>query len=337
MDEFQLIARYFKPLAAAEPGALGLADDAAVLGLPPGSDLVVTTDMLVEGVHFRPDDPPDSVGVKALAVNLSDLAAMGAESRAYVLALALPATWTDIHRGDWLAAFTSGLAKGQEEFAIALAGGDTVATPGPLSIAITAIGISPSAGAMRRSDARCDDEVWVSGTIGDGALGLMLLAGTLKLGNAALEQELVDRYRRPRPRLALGRHLAERAHACADVSDGLVADLGHICEASSKAALIERDRIPLSEAARAAVELRPELWATVLTGGDDYELVFTAAAADSAWIQEAAEGSATAVSRIGKIREATTSGAPEPVVAVCDSDGRPVALHVSGWRYFRNT
>ena len=338
MDEFQLIARYLKPLAAAEPGALGLADDAAVLGLPPGSDLVVTTDMLVEGVHFRSDDPPDSVGVKALAVNLSDLAAMGAEPRAYVLALALPAAWPEIRRADWLAAFTTGLAQGQEAFAITLAGGDTVATPGPLSIAITAIGISPAAaGAMRRSAARCDDDVWVSGTIGDGALGLMLLDGNLQLGNAGLEQELVDRYRRPRPRLALGRHLAERAHACADVSDGLVADLGHICEESSKAAIIERDCIPLSEAARAAVALRPELWATILTGGDDYELVFTAAAADSAWIREVAEGSATAVSRIGKITEATTSGVPEPVVALRDGDGHPIALQASGWRYFRNT
>jgi thiamine-monophosphate kinase len=337
VDEFQLISRYLKPLAAAEPGALGLTDDAAVLRLPSGVDLVVTTDMLVEGVHFRSDDPPESVGVKALAVNLSDLAAMGAEPRAYVLALALPAAWLGGQRSAWLGRFTRGLAEGQQALGICLAGGDTVATPGPLSIAITAFGASHPAGALRRSEAKCGDEVWVSGTIGDGALGLMVLTGSLNLHDPALEAELVDRYRRPRPRLALGCRIAGRAHACADVSDGLIADLGHICDASSVTAVIERDRVPLSAAARAAVELRPELWGTVLSGGDDFELVFTAAAADQALIRQAAVGCGTSVTQIGRINQPTTSGTPSPPVAVHADDGRPLALDISGWRYFRNT
>jgi thiamine-monophosphate kinase len=337
VDEFQLISRYMKPLAAAEPGALGLADDAAVLRLAPGGDLVITTDMLVEGVHFRRDDPPESVGVKALAVNLSDLAAMGAEPRAYVLALALPAAWRGEERSAWLGGFTAGLAQGQQALGIPLAGGDTVATPGPLSIAITALGTAPPAGALRRSEAQCGDEVWVSGTLGDGALGLVILSGSLNLRNTALEADLVDRYRRPRPRLALGRRIAGRAHACADVSDGLIADLGHICNASSVTAVIERDRVPLSAAARAAVELRPDLWSTILSGGDDYELVFTAAAGDAPAIRQAADDSGTPISRIGRIKESTTSGKPSPPVTVLADDGRPFAPDIAGWRYFRDT
>ncbi|HYN39266.1 MAG TPA: thiamine-phosphate kinase, partial [Rhodospirillales bacterium] len=332
VDEFELIARYFAPLAAGEPGALGLADDAAVLAMPPGRHLVVTADMLVEGVHFRADDPPDSLGIKALGVNLSDLAAMGAEPRAYLLALALPAAWPETRRQPWLASFAEGLRTMQREFAIPLAGGDTVATPGPLSLAITAIGTAPEGGTLRRAGGRPGDVVWVSGTIGDGALGLRVLNGDHLLDDADLVATLVDRYRRPRPRLALGRALTGIAHACADVSDGLIADLRHICQASQVSAVVEAERVPLSAAARAAVRRDPRLWTTVLTGGDDYELVFIAAAADSERVQRAAADTATAVSAIGRLFDAPATEAGS--VGVLAGDGRRFEPEDDGWKHF---
>jgi thiamine-monophosphate kinase len=333
VDEFQLISRYFAPLAAAEPGALRLGDDAAVLALPPHRDLVVTTDMLIEGVHFRADDPPQSVGVKALAVNLSDMAAMGAMPRAYVLALALPAAWPETQRGSWLASFTAGLAETQDAFEMPLAGGDTVATPGPLSISITAFGLAPKEGAMLRSGARPGDEIWISGTIGDGALGLRVLSGALALGDPELEAALVERYQRPRPRLALGRALAGLAHSCADVSDGLIADLGHICETSSVIAAVDAERLPLSTAACVAIERYPELWGCVLSGGDDYELIFTAAAVDSAAIERVAGTVGTSVSNIGRIGELQTAVTASPVT-VRAADGRTLPPAGRGWSHF---
>lgn len=333
MDEFQLISRYFAPLAAAEPGALRLGDDAAVLALPSGKELVVTTDMLIEGVHFRADDPPQSVGVKALAVNLSDMAAMGAAPRAYVLALALPVAWPEMQRGSWLGSFTTGLAEMQDAFAMPLAGGDTVSTPGPLSISITAFGLAPNEGAILRSGARPDDEVWLSGSIGDGALGLRVLTGSLALDDPLLEAALVERYQRPRPRLALGRALAGLAHSCADVSDGLIADLGHICETSSVIAAVDAERLPLSTAARAAIERYPELWDFVVCGGDDYELVFTAAAADTAAVERVAEKVGTPVSNIGRISELPSPGAVSPVT-VRTADGRVLRPAERGWSHF---
>ncbi|MFO1119582.1 MAG: thiamine-phosphate kinase [Rhodospirillales bacterium] len=332
MDEFELIARYFAPLAAAEPGALGLTDDAAVLPLPAGRELVVTADMLVAGVHFRTDDPAESLGVKALAVNLSDLAAMGADPRAYVLALALPAGWPQAQQQDWLAGFTRGLAEMQRTFAIPLAGGDTVATPGPLALSITAFGTAPPAGPMRRSGARPGDVVWVSGTIGDGALGLQVLDGRLQLDEAVLADALSARYRRPQPRLALGRRLAGLAHACADVSDGLVADLAHICRASAVTATIEAARIPLSAAARVAVSRQPALMAAVLGGGDDYELVFTAAEGDSPTIERCAADAGTSVRAIGQIAKRFEAGAPP--VRVVAADGTEVDITHAGWSHF---
>jgi thiamine-monophosphate kinase len=332
LDEFELIARYFAPLAAAEPGALGLADDAAVLALPTGRPLVVTTDMLVEGVHFRAEDPPESIAAKALAVNLSDLAAMGAEPFAYLLALALPAAWPEVRRRSWLKSFTEGLAVMQQEFAVALAGGDTVATPGPLSLAITALGTAPATGTLRRAGAQPGDLVWVSGTIGDGALGLRVLIGELSLPDAALADALVERYRRPQPRLALGRALTGVAHACADVSDGLVADLSHICRASGVSATIDVGRLPLSAAGQAALALDPALIMAIVAGGDDYELVFTAAAADSSEIERAAADAGIAVGIIGRLVGPLVPGIA-PVV-VQGADGQPFDLAGVGWRHF---
>lgn len=332
MDEFELIARYFAPLAAAEAGALGLRDDGAVLALPPGRELAVTADMLVEEVHFRADDPPDSLGVKALAVNLSDLASMGAEPRAYLLTLALPASWPPERRQQWLAGFTAGLAGLQEEFSVTLIGGDTVATPGPLALSITAFGTTAPAAALRRAGARPGDVIWVSGTIGDGALGLRVLDGRLHVADPAARDALVARYRRPQPRVALGRLLPGLVHACADVSDGLIADLGHICRASQVAATLQAAAVPLSPAAAAAVAGDPALMTHVLTGGDDYELVFTAASGDSSALLACAAQCGTPVTAIGSITEVAQTG-QDPVLTVSPS-GDPIKSAAAGWRHF---
>lgn len=332
MDEFELIARYFAPLAAAEAGALGLRDDAAVLSLPARRELVVTADMLVEGVHFRDEDPPESLGVKALAVNLSDLASMGAEPRAYLLTLALPNAWPAERRQRWLAGFTTGLAGMQREFGIVLVGGDTVSTPGPLALSITAFGTTTPAGAMRRAGARPGDILWVSGTIGDGALGLRVLQERLRVADPAARAALIGRYRQPQPRVALGRALAGLAHACTDISDGLVADVGHICRASGVTATLQSAAVPLSPVTAAAVAGAPALMIAVLTGGDDYELAFTAAAADSQEVANRAAQADIAVTAIGQIAEMPQSGVSS--VVVLSESGHPIDYNAAGWRHF---
>lgn len=352
MDEFETIRRYFRPLATA-PGALGLADDAGLVTPPAGSELVVTTDCLVAGVHFRGDDPPASIGHKLLAVNLSDLAAMGAAPLAYLVAVALPAGWDEAAAAAFLAGFTAGLAALQEESGIGLLGGDTVATPGPLCLTLTALGSVATGRALTRAGARPGDLVGVSGSIGDGVLGLALLEGRLPLADAAARALLIDRYRRPAPRLALGRRLVGLATACADVSDGLVADLAHICRASGVTATIALDRIPIGPAARlalaaggdrgrespaaAAAGPRPEL--ALITGGDDYELVFTLAAADRARL--AGLDSAAKVTLIGEIDAEPLPAPPPADTAAADAalvkvvaGGCRLPLTAGGWRHF---
>lgn len=255
--EFDLIARHFSPLAG--EGALGLTDDAALLALPMGRELVICADAMVQGVHYLPDDPPDTIGRKLLRVNLSDLAAMGAVPLAYLMTLSLPA-----RDDDWLAAFARGLAVDQAEYGIRLLGGDTTGTSGPAVLSLTAIGHVAPGMAVRRSGARPGDDLFVTGTIGDGALGLAVLQGRLSVPGG---EELADRYRLPRPRLL---PIAGIASAAMDVSDGLVQDLGHICRASGCGAEIDAALVPLSAPARAA---GPDWLTTCLTGGDDYELL----------------------------------------------------------------
>jgi thiamine-monophosphate kinase len=224
LGEFELIDRYFAPLAKA-PGALGLQDDAAILQAPPGEDLIVTCDALVEGVHFLPDDPPESIGHKALAVNFSDLAAKGAAPLGYLLALSLP----DPPSKDWLAGFARGLHALQQEIGTSLLGGDTTATPGPLTIAVTALGAVPAAGAVLRRGAVPGDRIFVSGTIGDAGLGLRLLRepGLAERWKMTEGQRsfLIDRFRRPQARTDLIKTLRAHAHAAIDLSDGLAGDL----------------------------------------------------------------------------------------------------------------
>jgi len=326
-DEFTRIARFFAPLAAGFPGAYGLTDDAARLELEPGEAAIVTTDALVAGVHFIGDEAPALIARKALRVNLSDLAAKGARPLGYTLAAVLPSAIDDA----WLADFVDGLAADQAEFGISLMGGDSVATPGPLTLSITALGAVRGA-MLRRAGARPGDRVWVSGTLGDAALGLAVLRGRGPGLDDAARAYLTDRYRLPRPRLALGRGLAGLATAGLDVSDGLVADLGHIAATSGVGALIERDRLPLSSAAAAAVAADPGAWAAVLGGGDDYELLFTVPQEKHDIMVKAASAAGTPVTIIGEIVAADQVPAGEVVVR--DRAGRVVTPASAGYRHF---
>lgn len=264
-DEFETIARLFRPLTRGAPEALDLLDDAAVLKARPGFDLVITKDALVEGVHFLPDDPLDLVARKLLRANLSDLAAKAAEPFGYFLAVSWP------QRCGWpeRELFARGLAEDGQTFNVSLLGGDTTSTPGPLTASVTMLGWVREGQMVKRSGAKPGDLLVVSGTIGDGCLGLHGVP------------ELLDRYRVPQPRLDL-RHALQHAHAAADVSDGLLADAGHLAEASGCAVRIDLEKTPLSEPARRWLDLQPDREAALLalaSGGDDYEIVCAVAEA----------------------------------------------------------
>ena len=310
--EFGLIARHFRPLAG--PGGLELLDDGALLRPPPGRELVFTADAMVAGVHFLPDDPADTVGAKLLRVNLSDLAAMGAVPLAYLMTISAPRDTGD----GWFAAFAAGLLRDQARFGVTLLGGDTTATPGPMTLSLTAIGHVAPGRALRRLGAAAGDEVWVTGTIGDGALGLLALQGRV----ADPEGWLASRYRLPQPRLGLALHGI--ASACMDVSDGLVQDLGHLCRAAGLGAVIEAALVPRSPAARAAGE---DWLKACLTGGDDYELLMAVPPqqVDALLAEAAALG--MAVTRIGQFE----AGAQ---VRVVDGTGAAVSLDRPGWSHF---
>jgi len=317
--EFEFIARRLRPLAAGTPGALRLLDDAALLDPPEGAQLVLTKDAMVAGVHFLADDPAAQIGQKLLRVNLSDLAAMGAEPIGYLLSIARQRETSEA----WLESFCRGLAEDQAEFGIGLLGGDTVSTPGPVTLSLTAIGQVPRGQALLRSTAEEGDDLYVSGTLGDGALGLKVLLGELSL-NAAATVFLADRYRRPQPRLALGRALRGLAHAAIDISDGLLADLGHVLEASDLGAEVWADRLPLSLAAREAADAALE---AALAGGDDYELLFTVPADRRAKVVRLASELELPLTRIGRLDVM-------PGLRVLDADGQPIHLDRTGWTHF---
>lgn len=311
--EFSLIARHFKPLAG--PGALDLLDDAAVFAPPPGRDLVMAADAMVAGVHFLPDDPPGLVGKKLLRVNLSDAAAMGATPVGYLMTVSAPKQTPDA----WFAAFAAGLAEDQDRFGVHLLGGDTTSTPGPVTLSLTILGTVARGQAIRRSGAQAGHSVWVTGTIGDAALGLAVLQGRLDDSTGYL----AGRYQLPEPRLGL--RLAGIAAACIDVSDGLVQDLGHLCRAGGVRAEIEAEMVPLSNAARAA---GPDWLATCMTGGDDYELLFAVPSEREVALKVAAQEAGIPVTRIGRFV------AGEPEVVVRDANGGPLRFDSGGWSHF---
>lgn len=318
MDEFSFIRTLLAPLSLGAAGAYNLRDDAAVLTPPAGRDLVLTADALTAGVHFRATDPPDLIARKALRVNLSDLAAKGATAAGFLMTLSLPRDITE----KWLTTFSRGLGQDVNAFEVPLLGGDTTTTPGPLSISITAIGHVTAGGMIRRVGARPGDVLCVSGTIGDGALGL--IADELPLPED--ERNLLQRrYELPEPRLGLGRTLSGVATAALDVSDGLIADAAHLCEQGNVAARIERHRIPLSPAAAHAVKKDATLWQRILGGGDDYEIAFTAApGADLKGLEQASH---TPITVIGQIE----LGAG---VRVFDEAGIEYPVAKPGYRHF---
>lgn len=321
--EFELIARYFAPLAAAAPEGLGLLDDAAVIAPRAGHELVVTSDALVAGVHFLPDDPPDLIARKALRVNLSDLAAKGAVPRWYLLDAVFPADLKE----DWIAAFARGLRQDQDEFGIHLIGGDTASTPGPLTLAITAMGEVQAGKMLRRSSAHAGDDIYVSGTVGDGALGLLACQGKLAHLADTDRASLIARYRLPLPRVRLGPKLVGLATASLDVSDGVVADLGHICAMSHLAATIEEASVPLSDAGRAALAHAPDLIDGILGGGDDYEILFTAPPQAGPQLANVAGTSGVPLTKIGRM----TAGEGVQIRA---ENGRFRRLAMGGWSHF---
>jgi thiamine-monophosphate kinase len=321
LGEFERIRRYFAPLAGA--GGLNLLDDAAIVDCRAGYRLVMTADALVAGVHFLTEDPPDLVGKKLLRVNLSDLAAMGAQPLHYLLTTALPASLA----ADWLAAFAHGLGEDQRIYGVDLLGGDSVATPGPVALSLTAIGEIAAGTEIRRSGARANDEIWVSGTVGDACLGLDILRGEYRQLADEHRAELIRRFRLPEPRVRLGPALAGTAHAMIDISDGLVADLGHICEASHLAAIVELPKLPLSAAARAVTAITPDIAPRLATGGDDYELLFTAPPTAAGVIRELGSRLAVAVTQIGWIRAGDG-------VRLVDRNGTQIQVAAPGYRHF---
>jgi len=327
-SEFDLIARYFAPLARAFPGAYGLLDDAAVISPAAGDELVVKTDTVVAGVDFPPETAPDLIARKALRVNLSDLAAKGALPRAYLLDLMLPVTVDE----SWIAKFASGLERDQAEYGVHLIGGDLSSTAGPVTIAICALGEAPCGSTVRRGGAQPDDTIFVTGTIGDAALGLAALQGALGRLHDASRLFLLDRYRLPRPRVALGPGLIGVANAAIDISDGLVADLRHLCEVSRVDAIVEGRSVPLSPAAAEVIANDPQRLATALTGGDDYEVLFTAPPDAAERIRDLARSVCTPITPIGRITRSSQGHATR--VEVLDDAGRALSFAAEGWRHF---
>lgn len=324
--EDSLIERFFRPLVR-DPGAFDLRDDAAAITPPSGMDLVLTTDAVIEGVHFFPGDPAAAIAKKALRANLSDLAAKGAEPLGFLLTLAMPKSIDE----EWVAAFADGLAADIETYGCALLGGDTDSTPGLLSVSIAAFGTVPQGKIVRRAGAKAGDAIVVSGSLGDAALGLALrrdkeLAKRARLGTAE-EAHLLERYLVPQPRTALATVLRAHAHAAMDISDGLVGDLTKLVAVSGVSAKIEAARLPLSPAARKLLDHDPKLIETICTGGDDYEILAAVPREGLSAFQKQAKESGIQLTEIGVI------GSGEGV-EVKGRDGRPLRFKRPSFSHF---
>jgi len=316
--EFDFIRTRLGPLTRHHAAALGLSDDAAVLDPPAGCQLVLACDTLVAGVHFRAEDAPDVAAARAMRSNLSDMAAMGAEPLGYLSAL----TWPRDVDPDWRDGFVAGLAAEQDVFGLPLLGGDTTSTPGPMTVTLTLIGSVPQGMALTRAGAAVGDDIWVSGTIGDAALGLAALEG-----EGGTPRDLIERYARPEPRLELGTALRGLASAAIDISDGLLADAGHIAETSGVALAIEAEAVPLSAPARTWLAGAGEGGlAGLVTGGDDYELLFTAPPARREAIAALA-GEDMPLTRIGRAE------AGQGVVCR-DASGKTLKIDRDGFTHF---
>ena len=322
LSEQEMIQRYFAPLAG--PEGLGLIDDVALLPQQAGFDLVVNTDMISEGVHFL-DDPPAAIAAKALRVNLSDLAAKGADAFGYVLALGLSEACDE----RWLADFAGGLAADQQRYGVRLIGGDTNVVDGATTIGVTVFGKLPSGTLVRRHGARPGDIVLVSGTIGDAALGLLVRSGQVSAADPATTDPLVRRYLYPEPQMAMAAVLRRHATASMDISDGLVGDLAKLCAASQIGAEIKIDQVPLSDQARTLAGNDSTLMEPILTGGDDYEILATVAPDSVGSFTAASTESGVTMTPIGRI---SGVGAMEPTFR--DSGGRAVNFRQKAFDHF---
>lgn len=302
--EFELISRILAPLTSGYPGSFNLTDDAAVLAIKEGREVVVTSDTVIEGVHFLPEDPPDRVGAKVLAVNLSDLAAMGAKPYAYTLAAAFSSGITRF----WIERFAAGLKEFQQLHQIHLIGGDTVSTPGPLTLTVTAFGLVETGKSIRRSTANIGDILYVTGNIGDAALGLQLAKNQISCDLPSNARTfLIERYQIPTPRINVGRSLHKYATSAIDISDGLIADIQHIAKQSNRRIIIHAPQLPVSAASRQLVEANPELMNFILGGGDDYELAFTAPPNAQSAISKLSVKTGVKITAIGDILEMNKS------------------------------
>ncbi|MEE8371443.1 MAG: thiamine-phosphate kinase [Sphingomonadales bacterium] len=317
MDEFELIAEIFAPLAPADAPAFGLLSDTANWQPGEGQTVILTKDMLVEGRHFLAGDDAGLIARKLLRVNLSDLAAAGAEPRGYLLGLGLKGS----PDRKWLQAFSKGLLEDQKHFGLELWGGDTVAAPA-LVLSLTAIGTAPEGSALSRLGAVAGDHLYVSGTIGDAALGLLAAQG-----KAPRDSHFERRLSLPEPRLQLGRGLRGLARAVVDISDGLLADVGHLAAASGLGAIIERDRVPLSKPAERLLIENSNTWQAILAGGDDYELAFAAPPGAAGKLEALSRALGLPLTRIGSLREGEG-------VRVLDGDGGLVSLEKTGYSHF---
>ncbi len=318
LNEFQLIHRFFERNSRSENITLGVGDDAALVRVPSDHELVIAIDTLVDGVHFPVDTCAADIGYKALAVNLSDLAAMGADPSWATLALTLPESDTE-----WLTGFAGGFFELADEWGVSLIGGDT--THGPLTVSVQVAGHVPTGQALRRSGARVGDQIWVTGTLGDAALALAHVKDRLRLSPVSFEQSLV-RLNRPTPRLREGSALREIATAAIDISDGLGADLGHVLEASSVGATLYAERLPLSKILREQFGSHMD-WNLPLGGGDDYELCFTASPDKQPMIEERFHELGTACTRIGSIEEQSGLRCVMP-------DGKTIDPRALGYDHF---
>ena len=321
--EFDTIDKFFAPLCEGFPGARGLTDDTASLVISDDHEAVITMDTMVSGVHFLATDPPDLIARKLMRVNLSDLASAGATPRTYFLSLSLPPSIDD----NWVRSFAEGLSVDQNSYNVVLGGGDTTSTPGPLTLTLTAIGEVPKGQVITRKGAQAGQDIYVSGTIGDAALALALIQTTGVEQVQAGAPSLMARYQLPEPRVSLGVLLLGVATSAADISDGLMADLGHICRTSGVGAEIRSSSVPLSDEARKLLAEQSELSNCVYSGGDDYELLFTARSEDAERITAISETLNMPITRIG----CAIKG--ESPVLLSDS-GEIIELSSSGWRHF---
>ncbi|MBA5724961.1 thiamine-phosphate kinase [Bombella favorum] len=314
MGEFDFIARHFRPLAGR--GAMELRNDGATMALPAGEELVLSSDTMVEGLHFLPDDPPHTVAQKLLRCNLSDLAAMGSRPRHYMLNVSVPSGRH--YDEDWFTGFTAGLAADQKQYDISLLGGDTTGSPSPLMLNVTILGSVRQGEALRRDGAQPGDGVWVTGSLGRAALGLQVRLSKLNGG----EPSLVEAYRIPTPRIGLS--LYGIVSAAMDISDGLLQDCGHIAEESSVAITLFEEKLPFAPEVIAHMATHREM---ILLGGDDYELLMTCPVAQEAALQAHCKEHDVPLTRVGTVREGRG-------VTMLDKQQLPINFSRTGWQHF---